>query len=248
MTDLEAPKKDRVVEALSAEGSALKKYQAFFVGATGLGRLLRYELTMVLFSGLRGALGYAARKALFPKLFAEAGRGMNFGRNISLRCPGRMRLGDRVTIDDNCSLDARGAEPGGFSIGADTLVARDVIMVVKQGYLHIGKSCSIGSQTTLSAVSGIRIGDHAIIAGQCYFGGGRYKTAVGAGPMVEQGLETKGPVILGNDVWVGAGVRVLDGVSVGDGAILGAGAVITKDVPPNTIMGGVPARSLGTRS
>lgn len=243
------PAKDKVVEALAGEGSALKKYQIFFVGRTGLGGLLRYEVTMMLAAGTRGALGYLLRKKLYPGLFARVGKGMNFGRDIALRCPGRMSLGNNVTIDDGCALDARGAAgPEDFSIGADTLIARGTEMVVKQGYLRIGANCSIGSHNTLSAVSGIEIGDHAIIAGHCYFGGGRYKTVLGAGPMVTQGLETRGPVVLGEDVWVGAGARIIDGVRIGNGAIIAAGAVVTSDIPPNAIFGGVPARQIGTRT
>lgn len=251
MTDALAadPKKDKVIEALHGEGSALEKYQAFFVGGPGLGRLLRYELTTTLTGGARGALGYALRKRFFPGLFGGVGRGVNFGRNLCLRCPGKVHLGDRVVIDDNTALDARGAAPErGFVIGADTLIARDTILLVKQGYLRIGAHCSIGSQCTFSAVSGIDVGDYTMIAGQCYFGGGRYKSALGAGPMVEQGLETKGPVVIGRDVWIGAGVRVLDGVTIGDGAIIGASALVTGDVEPNAIMGGVPARRLGRRT
>ena len=243
--------KDRVISALSEEGSALAKYRSFFVGQPGISRLLRYEVTVMLASGMPGALGYALRKKLFPKLFAQPGRGMNFGRNIALRCPGRMQLGDNVAIDDNCMLDARGsahASGGDFLIGDRTLIARDTILLVKSGYLRIGADCSIGSQNFLGSISGIEIGDHAIIAGHCYFGGGRYKTELGAGPMVSQGLETKGPVVLGSDVWVGAGARIIDGVSVGDGAIIGAGAVVTGDIAPNAIVGGVPARQIGTRS
>ncbi|MEO1681207.1 MAG: acyltransferase [Pseudomonadota bacterium] len=242
------PAKDQVIEALSGDRSALKKYQTFFVGAPGLGRLARYEAAMLLANCVPGALGYAARKVLFPGLFAEIGKGVNFGRNLSLRCPGRIAIGNHVAIDDNCTLDARGAaDPDGFRIGDGTLLARDVLLVVKQGYLRVGAYGSIGSQTTLSAVSGIEIGDHAIVAGQCYFGGGRYRTELGKGPMVTQGLKTRGPVRLGSDVWVGAGVRVLDGVTVGDGAILGAGAVVTSDVPANAIFGGIPARQIGER-
>lgn len=245
----EDPAKDRIIQTLSGDESALKKYQAFFVGRPGFGALLRYELTMLFAAGTRGALGYLLRKKLYPGLFARAGRSMNFGRDIALRCPGRMVLGDNVTIDDGCALDARGAAGAeDFSIGASTLVARGTELVIKQGYLHIGASCSIGSQTTMSAVSGIKIGDHAIIAGQCYFGGGRYKTALGAGPMVLQGLETKGPVVLGNDVWVGAGARIIDGVTIGDGAIVAAGAVVAADVAPNAIVGGVPSKQIGMRS
>nr|WP_095588117.1 CatB-related O-acetyltransferase [Actibacterium ureilyticum] len=250
MTDQPSnPDKDRVVDALTGGGSALQKYQTFFVGRDGLGSLLRYELAMLLAAPVPGALGFALRKALLPGLLGRAGRGLNFGRNISMRCPVRMRLDDHVTIDDGCGLDARGAaSPDDFVIGARTLIARDTLLVVKQNHLRIGADCSIGSQCNFSAVSGITLGDHCIVAGQCYFGGGRYKTALGAGPMVSQGLESKGPVVVGNDVWIGAGVRVLDGVTIGDGAIVGAGAVVTGDVAPNAIVAGVPARQIAMRS
>ena len=244
---MNAPQKDRVIDALAAEGSAIEKYRRFFVGQEGLWPLLRYEIAMLVAAGMRGAAGFALRRALFPPLFQEAGVGLNFGRDIALRCPGRMRIGDHVTIDDGCALDARGAQPGGFVIGPRTLIARHTELVVKQGYLIIGAHGSIGSNCTLSAVSGLRVGDHAIIAGHCYFGGGRYRTAMGGGPMVEQGLQTRGPVIVGSDVWIGAGARILDGVTVGDGAVVGAGSVVTHDVEPLAIVGGTPARVLGHR-
>jgi len=54
-------------------------------------------------------------------------------------------------------------------------------------------------------------------------------------------------VIIGNDVWIGHGVIVLPGLKVGDGAVLAAGAVVTKEVPPYTIVGGVPAKMIRAR-
>lgn len=56
-----------------------------------------------------------------------------------------------------------------------------------------------------------------------------------------------GEVIIGNDVWIGADAIVLDGVSIGDGAIIAAGAVVTKDVEPYSIVGGVPAKIIRYR-
>ncbi|UWQ21565.1 DapH/DapD/GlmU-related protein [Jannaschia sp. W003] len=240
--------KDRVVEALSGDASALEKYRRFFVGSDRWSDLLLYETAVTFAAPLPGAAGFALRKLLFARLFGEVGRGANFGRGLSLRHPGRMRIGAGVAIDDNCALDARGADgPDGFAIGARTLVARDTILVVKQNHIRIGADCSIGSQCCLSAVSGIEIGDFAIIAGQCYIGGGRYRTETGGTPMVRQGLETRGPVVIGRDVWLGAGARVLDGARIGEGAIVAAGAVVTGDVAAGEIVGGVPARRIGTR-
>lgn len=55
------------------------------------------------------------------------------------------------------------------------------------------------------------------------------------------------PVIIGNDVWIGARAIILDGITIGDGAIIGANAVVTKDVPPYAIVGGVPAKIIKYR-
>lgn len=57
-------------------------------------------------------------------------------------------------------------------------------------------------------------------------------------------LATATPVVIGNDVWIGAHVTVLPGVTIGDNVVVAAGAVVTKDVPSNSIVGGVPARIL----
>jgi acetyltransferase-like isoleucine patch superfamily enzyme len=67
-------------------------------------------------------------------------------------------------------------------------------------------------------------------------------------PIVRQPLQTKGDIIVGDDVWLGTGVIVLDGVTIGKGAVIGAGSVVTKSIPADAIAFGVPARVVKMRS
>lgn len=64
---------------------------------------------------------------------------------------------------------------------------------------------------------------------------------------ITKAWDNKGDIVIGNDVWIGYEAVILSGVTIGDGAVIGARAVVTKDVPPYTIVGGVPAKSIRKR-
>ena len=64
---------------------------------------------------------------------------------------------------------------------------------------------------------------------------------------VAESWDNKGDIVLGNDVWIGYGAVIMAGVTIGDGAIIGTRAVVTKDVPPYTVAGGIPAKPIKKR-
>ncbi|MCI1960152.1 MAG: CatB-related O-acetyltransferase [Clostridia bacterium] len=64
---------------------------------------------------------------------------------------------------------------------------------------------------------------------------------------VKSAWDNKGDIVIGNDVWIGYEAVILSGIHIGDGAIIGARAVVTKDVPPYTVVGGIPAREIKKR-
>ena len=123
--------------------------------------------------------------------------------------------------------------------------------------VNIESNATFSSKVTLEDYSGIGI--NAKIYGTCHIG--RYvmmgtdvtiitrshrfdRTDI---PMMEQGFGEERPVYIGNDVWIGDRVLILPGVHIGDGSIIAAGAVVTKDVPPYSIVAGVPARKIRDR-
>ena len=84
-------------------------------------------------------------------------------------------------------------------------------------------------------------------APECVFYTSNHETGLIDIPMNQQGRTLPKPITIGNDVWIGRRVMIMPGVNVGDGCILAAGTVVTKNLPPYSIAGGVPAKVLGTR-
>jgi acetyltransferase-like isoleucine patch superfamily enzyme len=115
--------------------------------------------------------------------------------------------------------------------------------IIQKRNIHIKKNSSIGEFSFLNSLEQIIIGENVLIAQQCYIGDVEHIFAEKDTPIKQQSNKTA-KVIIEDDVWLGCGVKVMSGVTIGKGSVIAAGAVVTKDIPPYTLYGGVPAKKI----
>lgn len=116
--------------------------------------------------------------------------------------------------------------------------------------IHIGNHVFIGAGARFASRTKISIGNHVMFGPNVVIRGGNHNTSIVGRFMFdvhEKRQDDDQPIVIGDDVWVGAGVIILKGVRIGRGAIVAAGAVVQKDVDPYLIVGGVPARLIDYR-
>lgn len=230
---------------LEGQTSQWKRYAMLVIGEPSLWKLLRYELIILLFGSLPGALGLALRGIFYPKLFRKVGHGVVFGRNLSIRNANRITIGNNVMIDDSTLIDGRGAGSEGIVIGDGVILNRESIVIAKIGGIHIGANTDVGSRTLLISTGGIRIGEDVALAGSAKIGGSMIhleKNSLGdpssSGEKWDRKKSTKGPIIIGDQCTVYNQTIVLDGVSIGARSMIGPSVVLREDVPEETIVAG----------
>lgn len=227
---------------------AVKKYRELFLGETGFFFFIKFEIITFFFSSMPGAAGYAMRKFFFRKLFKSCGKGVIFGRNMTIRHPKKIEIGNDVVFDDYSVIDAKGKGNKGIKIGNNVLVGRNSVISCKGGDIEIGNFSNIGPDNIIISESSLKIGEYVFTAGKLYMiAGGNHSFERRDTPIWMQPSISKGGIVIEDDVWIGASSTVLDGVKIGKGAIIGAATLVHKKIKPFTISVGVPAQFVKMR-
>lgn len=167
---------------------------------------------------------------------------INFLKILSLRLRG-VKVDRSATINWSVSVNRNG---GRISIGARTSLDQGVILRAYGGSIYIGSDCSVNPYTVLYGDGGLVIGNGVRIAAHTVIVPANHNFSDPAKFIFDQG-ESRLGINIEDDVWLGAGVRVLDGVQIKKGTVVGAGSVVTKSTESFGVYVGVPAKIISSR-
>lgn len=159
----------------------------------------------------------------------SVGTGLRAERLPYMRGRGRIRLGNRVNLSGRSCFY--------FMHGMDV-----------SPVIEIGDDTFVGNGCTFSAADSIRVGSHCLISAcvRIHDNDGHPLDSERRRAGEPIGPDEAAPVVIEDNVWVGAGATVLKGVTIGENAVVGTGAVVAADVAPNTVVAGNPAKAVKT--
>jgi len=223
---------ERIQLYLSRQASSLRRYALEQAVLAAFG-----WVPTVVGLGLRG---------VFYRLILHMDGWAAIENGVRLRFADHIQLKNGVYLDQGCYLHAC---PHGIEIGENTIVMHGAILHVynfrdlPRAGIRIGRDSLIGEYTVIRGQGGVEIGDRVYTSPFTQIIAVNHVFTDPERPFIEQGITAEG-IVIEDDVWLGAAAVVTDGVRVGKGAVVAAGAVVTKDVPPHTVVVGVPAKAI----
>lgn len=211
--------------------------------ASSLGRYI-LEQTLFFFVGwIPSIVGIGIRGVLYRMILSQSGIAA-IENNVRLRYANFIRLGNQVYLDHGAYLHAC---PNGIEIGDRSIVMHGAVLHVynfrnlPNAGIKIGEDCLVGEYSIIRGQGGVTIGDRVYTSPFSQIIAVNHVFANPDQSFTTQGITAEG-IVIEDDVWIGAGAVITDGVRIGKGAVIAAGAVVTVDVPPHTVFGGVPAK------
>jgi len=197
-------------------------------------------------------VGPMVLRGLWKRLWLKKAAGLLLvGKGAKIRNPQYVKLGRNVVAEDYSEIQGLSSE--GIELGDQVTVGR-FAMIRPSGYygrdigvgLKVGNHSNIGAYCYIGCSGGIEIGAYVMMGPNVGLYAENHNFERLDLTMKEQGV-TLNPIVIEDDCWLASGSTIVAGVRVGKGAIVAAGAVVTEDVPPYAIVGGIPARVIGWR-
>jgi acetyltransferase-like isoleucine patch superfamily enzyme len=185
-------------------------------------------------------------RGIFYRTITNVDRAAAIEDHVRLRFANNIHLGYGVYLDQNTYLHAC---PNGIRLGDRTIVMHGAVLHVynfrniPNAGITVGKDCLIGEYSVIRGQGGVTIGDRVYTSPFTQIIAVNHVFDDPEKPFIDQGITAEG-IIIEDDVWIGAGAIITDGVRIGNGSVIAAGAVVTKDVPPHSVFGGVPAKKI----
>jgi acetyltransferase-like isoleucine patch superfamily enzyme len=211
--------------------------------ASGLGRYVLEQLVLGLFGWIPSVVGMGLRAAAYRLIMHLQGV-VAIENGVRVRFADQIRLAQGVYIDCGVYLHAC---PGGIEIGEDTFVMHHAELHVynfrdlPQSGIRIGRESLIGEFCVIRGTGGVTIGDRVYLSPMVHIYSNNHVFADPDVCFVDQGITARG-VTIEDECWIGAMAVLLDGVTIGRRSVVAAGAVVTENVPPHSLVAGVPAR------
>lgn len=163
-----------------------------------------------------------------------------------LRLNGKIKIGTKSLVHSNSIIKINNG--GKISIGKNSEILVGTIMMTYGGSITVGDRCSINPYSIIYGHgNGVKIGNDVLIAGHTMIIPFNHNFSDLEININNQGINSRG-IVIEDNVWIGAGCKILDGVTIKNGSIIAAGAVVSKSTHSNSIYGGIPAKILKVRT
>ena len=191
-----------------------------------------YNLIDILYKSFCKSNTFKKKQQIKNKL-KKVGSNFKIGDNIRISGHQYIEIGNSLSISDRFRLE-------------------DISNYENETFkpkVKIGNNVSFGTDIHIGCIDSIVIEDHCLFASRIFItdhdhGDTKFESL--HIPPQHRPLKSKGPVVIKKNVWVGEGAAILSGVTIGENSIVCTNAVVTKDVPPNTVVGGIPAKIIKT--
>lgn len=215
--------------------------------AAGLGHYIVEQMLFFAVGWIPTIVGIGLRGFLYRFILQMDGVAA-IENNVRLRFANYITLKNGVYLDQGSYLHAC---PNGIEIGEDSIVMHGAVLHVynfrdlPNAGIKIGRDSLIGEYSIIRGQGGVTLGDRVFTSPFTQIIAVNHIFNDPERPFTEQGITAEG-IVIEDDCWLGAGAVITDGVRVGKGSVVAAGAVVTKDVPPHSVVAGVPAKVIKT--